>query len=226
MYLSSRQQAEYRYIRPDRYEELVSEQRNRSFIGQDLLQLPKEMITSRIDELQYLEDKFYFYFSGEKAWLLAYQQHNKSAEFAHYAAWVRYQFSHELGVQFRYVANLGFEQPKWHAEIDISERIFQIPELQHAIFFANKDQTLQLSVSGDNTAPYAPHLIRLYEFLHDLEFIFANITRKSTQETIKLVGIGATSLEDPMFWHVRLEDEGGEVIIQNLLGRKLWRDGE
>jgi len=195
-----------------------------SFVGLDLNLYAHEAFEKRIAILDEHENDEGFVFVGEKKWLVDYIDSSNPDHISTYYHWVELQFSGNLGVSFTPEV-FSSERDKnqeyiWRCTIEVGELFIKGVQITKETF--ELPGKLDLSVYGTRTEISPAHIVRLYEFLHDLEFVLgSNNFEEYLNEEFELIGLGVRSVDNPMFWEIDLVSKYGSELNIPLSNRQL-----
>lgn len=216
------------FIEPEYYEKLFNSQLKQSFIGSSLCVWGSVSIEKRIAELEQLEREEKFVFVGEKHWLIHFLSENRSINFSRYEQWVNFQLIDVLGMNFSlspFSVKEDFPKECWLATVDISEYLIKSASLDNKQFEIDSPEELELMVCGNKEGIFPAHLIKLYEYLHDYEYILSGSGFKNwDKEHLYIGGLGVTDVEEPNQWDLYVDDclgSGGTNLV--IRYRQLWR---
>ena len=219
-----------KYIPTSDYFKLMAEQKRRSFIGLSLATWADEAIERRLTELEALERRGFVYL-GEKNWIEAYFNENKSKELNSYDAWVRRNFNRFLHLEFTIDENyptysVQEEAPTiWKAYIrDLKDLLLGFSELEYPAYMDLDD--LEIFVAGTQQSPSAAYLCQAFEFLHNFEYALSTQSvNPISPRPISVTGIDITNPTDPGLWELNVISEYGSEWDQTFVNGLVWRAG-
>lgn len=208
-----------KYIPLAEYYQLMDQQRFHSFIGMPLNQSTEGAIAQRIKDLESLEARGFVYLA-EKGWLKAHQDHKTSGEYLNYRHWIAHLFSRYLQIQFD--LSPDFEQLEykiWHAELDARHLLLDYDALKNPAFLPIDE--LDIFIGGDDHGPWQTHLIRTFEFLHNLEYTIATLRYKPNgNRELSITGIDVSNPTHPGRWELNvISDYGSDWDFTMVDGR-------
>ncbi len=216
------------FIEPEHYEEIFDSQRTISFTGTALSVFSSADIEKRIAELEQLEQDKKFVFVGEKHWLKKFLEESRNIKFSRYHQWVKFQLIDVLGIKFSlspFSVKDDFPKECWLATVDVSTYLIKSDKLDSKQFEIDTPEELELMVCGNNDGISPAHLIKLYEYLHDYEYIIGrDVFKNRNADFLYVGGFGVTNIEEPNKWDLYVDDSSGSGGTNlNIQYRQLWR---
>lgn len=161
----------------------------------------QDSLEKRLEYLTALEQAKGFVYVGEKLWV---QDFLVNQRFPRYDQWVLNTFEEVLRVKFNYVPNTdtsgftntdieGLPTSIWRATIDPALVLMQFPEHRNCLVGSE----MELNVYGLETGPSPAHLVKLFEFLHCLDYMIALYTEKISDESLSDTEIEGIHVEHP-----------------------------
>ncbi len=210
-----------KYIPAAAYFSLIEQQRRQSFIGMPLGYSNETAILNRIEQLEQLEEKGFVYF-GEKNWLKSYFTSSDPSVRDSYDQWVNTNFREYLGLQFGISTEYsGPGKTVWHAELNVTNRLLGYKALKNPGFLAIDE--IDIMVAGNLQAPHPTHVIKVFEFLHSLEYAVSSIhyQPKGGRE-ISVTGIDVTNPIDPSRWELNVISDYGSEWDFTIVDGRVW----
>ncbi|MCT4615507.1 MAG: hypothetical protein N4A49_11600 [Marinifilaceae bacterium] len=209
-----------KYIPTQEYLNLQKQQENLSLIMCDLSTIDNNLIIKRINELKEQEEKGFVYV-GERNWLQEFLDSDKNSEFKSYSNWVLNNFENHLGISYKPTQDI--DNPKqivWEAIMNAENLNLDLKE------FSNLDSTLfdelELAIVGDQKNISKDHLIKLFEMLHNFEYILNDLYLKIPDYSdITLLGVDFKNSSDTLNWQLILISEYGAEFDINYNNYKL-----
>lgn len=203
-----------KYIPTQEYLNLQKQQENLSLIMCDLSTIDDNLINGRINELGEQEEKGFVYL-GEKNWLQKFLNSNRDSEFKKYSNWVLFNFKNHLSLSFKPTQDI--DNPKqfmWEATMNAENLNIDFKE------YSNIDSSLfddlELAIFGDEKNISKDHLIKLFEVLHNFEYILNDLYIKIPDYSdITILGVDIKNSSDSSNWELILISEYGAEFDVN-----------
>jgi len=197
------------------YAKLFVELSKGSQIGLGVKVYADEVAERRIKVLEHAEVEHGFVYVAEKAWLISFLESNRSDKIQRYSSWVSDWFSENLREFSRETygpESKDYPDYCWVSEIATKDRLTTSSVLENSDFVTR--DVLKLSVFGSNTHIHPSNLIRLYEFMHDFEFILKTMKypRKENDPPLDIIELEVCCEENPMTWAIIVRSEYGSVF--------------
>ncbi len=213
-----------RYVSPEEYASLIYAQRHQTFLGECLIGYAEDGIKERIRTLDKLETDCGFVYVGEKQWLERYLENDRSPELSRYHYWVKTLLVDGMGLEFSYTEyskNPHFPGKVWQAEFDGSEYGLGFEALNNPAY--GPIEEVELYVFGDEEGLSPAHLIKAFEFMHDLEYILAAMPAdRGGRAPLFVEGLEVANEEEPMRWELNVVSEYGSIYNQTIVNRRKW----
>ncbi len=211
-----------RYIAPDTYFSLTEEQRRRSFIGMNLSFSNETVILNRINQLEQLEEKGFVFF-GEKNWLTSFLSSSRPSDMEGYDQWVTKNFREYLRLPFE--ISTEHTEPDtllWCAELDTIDLLLGYADLKNPGFLEIAE--MEIIIAGNTESPHPSHLIKAFEFLHDLEYAISTVRyQPKGGREISVTGIEITNPIDPSRWELNVISDYGSEWDFTMVNGRAWR---
>jgi len=211
-----------RFVSPEEYASLIDAQQYQTFIGECLIGYAEDGIKERIRTLTHLEIDHGFVYVGEKQWLEQYLKKGKSAELSRYHYWVKTLLFDVLGLTFRYAEyskNPHFPARVWKAEFDVSRYGLGFEALNNPAYAPIEE--IELYIFGQEEGLSPAHLVKAFEFMHDLEYIVAAMPAgRGGSAPLLVEGLEVTNEEEPMRWELNVISEYGSSYNQTIVNRR------
>lgn len=210
-----------KYIPREAYFELMHQQRIRSLIGLPLNRVDKGLREKRTFELEELEQAGFVYV-GEKNWLLSYEQ-EESPDFQNYEQWVLQNFSSFLGLEFTISTEFAhLDYIIWKAEFDATNLALGYDALKNPGYLAIDE--LEILIGGNEHSLSPAHVMKAFEFLHNLEYAISTIPSESTiTRELSVTGIDVSNPADPCRWELEVVSEYGGDLEKTIINGISWR---
>ena len=194
------------YLSPDRHFALMEQERGRSLTGNSLSEASEQQIAERIAALEALETTGFVYIT-EKNWLAAYQQ--QPAQFPAYHNYIAHLFSDFLQLTFQRTTEYEhLHYPIWSATRDMTGLELDFEALQHPEFLPIDE--LEIYVCGSEDGPSPAHLVKAFEFLHNLQYAMGTLPSVATaKRPLSVTGIDVCNPDDAAHWELNVISEYG-----------------
>ncbi len=213
-----------RFISFEDYASLIEAQQHQTFIGECLMGYAEDGIKARIRALTRLEVDHGFVYVGEKQWLERYLKSGKRATLSRYHYWVKRALFDGMGLTFSYVEyseNPHLPARVWKAEFDASSYGLGFEALNNLAYAPVEE--LELYVFGQEAGLSPAHLVKAFEFMHDLEYIVAAMPAgRGDRAPLMIEGLEVTNEEEPMRWELNVVSEYGSFYNQTIVNRRKW----
>lgn len=209
-----------KYIPITTYFQWMEAERNRSFIGLPLNLVEASMIQQRIQQLEEHE-KSGFVYVGEKNWLLSYAQ-NQVAGYQNYEQWVLQNFKEFLGLDFEVSPDYShLDYTIWQAVFDAEKMVLGYEELKNPGYLDIDE--IEVLIGGNEQTLSTAHVVKAFEFLHNLEYAIATIPVESGTRELSVTGIDVSNPTDPCRWELGVISEYGGDLEKTIINGIAWR---
>ncbi|MDW3193796.1 MAG: hypothetical protein R8G66_15600 [Cytophagales bacterium] len=209
-----------KYIPISTYFRWMEAERNRSFIGLPLNLVEASMIQQRIQQLEE-QEKSGFVYVGEKSWLLSYVQ-DQAVEYQNYEQWVLRNFKEFLGLDFEISPDYPhLNHTIWQAEFDAEEMVLGYEELKNPGYLDIDE--IEVLIGGNGQSPSVAHVVKAFEFLHNLEYAIATIPIDQGTRELSVTGIDVSNPTDPCRWELDVISEYGGDLEKTIVNGVSWR---
>jgi hypothetical protein len=197
-----------RYFPLKEYLNLQKQQENISYTKNNLKELETRQISKRIEELQKQEEKGFVYL-GEKNWLQSYLESENLEKFKLYSQWVLYNFENYLELNFKPIEDASNSDIfVWETILDAEDLNLNFKEL--SMVNSTPFDELELAIIGNKEKISKNHLIKLFEILHNLEYILCDLYEKIPKYSEEsIMGIDIINNSDSTNWQLNLISEYG-----------------
>lgn len=215
-----------RFVSPVEYASLINAQHYQTFIGECLIGYAEDGIKERIHTLTKLEIDHGFVYVGEKQWLEQYLNSSRSEELSRYHYWVKMLLFDVMGMAFSYAdysENPHLPTKVWKAEFDGSRYGLGFEALNNPAYAPIEE--VELYIFGQEAGLSPAHMVKAFEFMHDLEYILAGMpTGRGDRAPFWVEGLEVTNEEEPMRWELNVVSEYGSIYNQTIVNRRKWGD--